>query len=156
MSSHRLKLIFRTKKNCKKNYVRLLTTTHTTVGPPIKNQQFCIQGVNWSRHFYRIEMIIEINEESRTFSWNKLHYPRLIKLFTRKLVKLEGFSFCFVVVCYRSKKGSLWFVFVHNAPYPTGNLISTWFQVDPNELIWSQTFLFDQVGDNLIPNIHDI
>jgi hypothetical protein len=39
---------------------------------------------------------------------------------------------------------------------PTGKLISTWSQVDPNELIWSQTFLFDQVGDNLIPNIHDI
>jgi hypothetical protein len=31
MSSHRLKLIFRTKKICKNNYVRLLTTTHTTV-----------------------------------------------------------------------------------------------------------------------------
>jgi hypothetical protein len=31
-----------------------------------------------------------------------------------------------------------------------------WSQVDPNELIWSQTFLFDQVGHNLIPNIHDI
>jgi hypothetical protein len=40
--------------------------------------------------------------------------------------------------------------------HPTGKLISTWAQVDPNELIWSQTFLWDQVGDNLIPNIHDI
>jgi hypothetical protein len=31
MSSHRLKLILKAKKNCKKNYVRSLTTTHTTV-----------------------------------------------------------------------------------------------------------------------------
>jgi hypothetical protein len=34
MSSHRLKLIFRTKNFCKNNYVRLLTTTHTTVPWP--------------------------------------------------------------------------------------------------------------------------
>jgi hypothetical protein len=34
MSLHRLKLIFRTKKICKKNYVRLLTTAHTTVPWP--------------------------------------------------------------------------------------------------------------------------
>jgi hypothetical protein len=37
--------------------------------------------------------------------------------------------------------------------HPTGKLISTWAQVDPNDIIWSQTFLCDQVGDNLIPNI---
>jgi hypothetical protein len=37
--------------------------------------------------------------------------------------------------------------------FPTGKLISTWAQVDPNDIIWSQTFLCDQVGDNLIPNI---
>jgi hypothetical protein len=36
---------------------------------------------------------------------------------------------------------------------PTGKLISTWAQVDPNDIICSQTFLCDQVGDNLIANI---
>jgi hypothetical protein len=49
------------------------------------------------------------------------------------------------------------YIALHSAiAIPTGKLISSWAQVDPNELIWSQTFLCDQVGDNLIPNIHDI
>jgi hypothetical protein len=37
--------------------------------------------------------------------------------------------------------------------HPTGKLISTWAQVETNDIIWSQTFLCDQVGDNFIPNI---
>ena len=42
-------------------------------------------------------------------------------------------------------------VFVEST-IPTGKLISTWAQVDPNDIIWSETFLCDQVVDNLKPN----
>jgi hypothetical protein len=55
MSSHRLKLIFRTKKNCKKNYVRLLTTI---LKPLCRRTYLTILNRAWSANFKMVWYIL--------------------------------------------------------------------------------------------------
>jgi hypothetical protein len=71
-------------------------------------------------------------------------------------VQILPFIMTLTNICIPRLRAHLWSLDYTSIFVPTGKLISTWAQVDPNELIWSQTFLWDQVGDNLIPNIHDI